>query len=217
MSDSRQHAHEPGRIQTSMTDLVVPLAGMPIRIERQYDSLERATAGDFGFGWRLNYNVGFQVDELHNVTMTMNGVRKTFAFTPVPNAIFQSFYAPVYTAPAGLYGKLESTSDTCNGLLVRPASGGWGCGLGLPGQTFQINAWKYTDPAGRAYTWSRAAGLQSIEDLNGNKLTFSPSGITSNSGNLSVPFERDSFGRITRITDPLGKQYQYGYGGARGS
>jgi hypothetical protein len=39
-------------------------------------------------------------------------------------------------------GKLESTSDTFKRLLVQEASGGWGCGLTLPGQTFQINTWK---------------------------------------------------------------------------
>ncbi|MBL8232784.1 MAG: hypothetical protein JNL98_30070, partial [Bryobacterales bacterium] len=67
----------------------------------EYDSLERNTAGDFGFGWRLSYNAGFEVDELHNVTMTMGGSRKTFQLTPVPNPIFQGLHAIVYTAPAG--------------------------------------------------------------------------------------------------------------------
>ena len=48
--------------------------------------------------------------------------------------------------------------------------------------------------------------LQSIQDLHGNTLTVTATGITSSTG-LSVPFVRDTQGRITQITDPLGKNY----------
>ncbi len=203
--------YKPGRIQTTMTDLVVPLPGMPIRIERQYDSLKRNEAGDFGFGWRLGYNFDFKVDELQHVTVNLNGVRKTFPFSPIANPIFQSFYTPAYVTPAGMYGKLESTADTCNGVLSQ-AGGIYRCGVGTFGQDFQITAWKYTDPGGRAYTFTRASGLTSIQDLNGNRINIGPNGITSTAGNINVPIVRDTFGRITKITDPRGKDYLYGYG-----
>ena len=49
-----------------------------------------------------------------------------------------------------------------------------------------------------------------MTDLNGNTLTVSPSGISSTNG-LNVPFVRDGQGRITRITDPLGHQFNYTY------
>jgi len=32
-------------------------------------------------------------------------------------------------------------------------------------------------------------------------------------GGLKIAFLRDAVGRITRITDPLGKHYTYGYNG----
>ncbi len=46
--------------------------------------------------------------------------------------------------------------------------------------------------------------------MNGNTLTVTAAGITSSTG-LSVPFVRDAQGRITKITDPLGKEYMYTY------
>lgn len=49
-----------------------------------------------------------------------------------------------------------------------------------------------------------------MQDVAGNLLTVTPAGITSSNG-LSVPFVRDTQGRITQITDPLGNKYQYGY------
>ncbi|HTA46285.1 MAG TPA: hypothetical protein VK789_27760 [Bryobacteraceae bacterium] len=68
----------------------------------------------------------------------------------------------------------------------------------------------YTDPYGRVYTISATGGLQSIKDLAGNTLTVTPTGISSTNG-LSVPFVRNSSGRITQITDTLGNVYHYSY------
>ena len=57
---------------------------------------------------------------------------------------------------------------------------------------------------------SRTTGLQSITDLNGNRLTYSAAGITHSSG-LGVAFTRDGLGRITAITDPDLNVMSYGY------
>ena len=69
------------------------------------------------------------------------------------------------------------------------------------------------DPYGRIYTTGPTGAIQSIQDLNGNTLTISATGISSTSG-LSVPFVRDAAGRITRITDTLNHEYLYGYDAA---
>jgi YD repeat-containing protein len=53
--------------------------------------------------------------------------------------------------------------------------------------------------------------LQSITDLSGNSLTVTAAGITSSPSGVSVPFMRDGQGRITQITDTLGRNYLYGY------
>src|SRR5437879_11566963 len=44
-------------------------------------------------------------------------------------------------------------------------------------------------------------------------LTVTANWITISTG-LSVPFVRDGQGRITKITDPVGKEYNYGYNGS---
>jgi YD repeat-containing protein len=69
----------------------------------------------------------------------------------------------------------------------------------------------YTDPSGRIYTISSTGQLQTIQDLNGNLLTFSANGITSSVGGVVVPFVRDSQGRITQITDLNQNNYVYAY------
>src|SRR5262249_17632157 len=58
----------------------------------------------------------------------------------------------------------------------------------------------------------------SIEDRWHNTLTFSPTGIASSAGGLSVPFTRDGQGRITLIQTPIfdpnplgGHRYSYTY------
>jgi len=48
--------------------------------------------------------------------------------------------------------------------------------------------------------------LKNLRDLNGNSLTIAPDGVTSSAGNLKIAFTRDTQGRITKITDPLGKE-----------
>src|SRR5690606_32634761 len=39
----------------SFTDLVIPIAGIPIEITRTYDSLRSDRDGEMGYGWRLEY------------------------------------------------------------------------------------------------------------------------------------------------------------------
>jgi hypothetical protein len=44
-----------GRETLSVTDLTIPVAGVPLTITRSYDSLEAGKSFDFGFGWRLTF------------------------------------------------------------------------------------------------------------------------------------------------------------------
>ncbi|QOY86399.1 DUF6531 domain-containing protein [Paludibaculum fermentans] len=199
--------YKPGRVTATVTDFTVPLAGLPIQIQRTYDSLERQFQGDFGYGWKLGVSaLRFEVGPSSDVTLTINGQRKTFYFTP-EGSIF-AWYTPKYTGEPGFYGSLTSTGDTCSGVLLRTGNQ-WICGLA--DDTYKSTGWKYTDPAGREYTIAADKTLTSLKDLNGNTLTIAADGITSSAGNLKVAFVRDAQGRITKITDPLGKQYLYGY------
>ena len=43
-----------GRYSTSFLDLDVPIGGVPVRVVRTYDTLDRGEVGDFGYGWTLD-------------------------------------------------------------------------------------------------------------------------------------------------------------------
>ncbi|HKG60485.1 MAG TPA: RHS repeat-associated core domain-containing protein [Pyrinomonadaceae bacterium] len=202
--------NKPGRLMFRITDLTVPVSGLPITIARKYDSLERAQVGDFGHGWSLEMSgPRLEVSPDNDVTITEPGTgrRVTFQFTPVSFGFpFSFFFQPTYTPEPGVFGKL--TSNGCS-LLIK-SGGGFACFLSLEPQ-YNPTAFAYTDAYGRVYTMTAAGELQSIKDLNGNVLTFGPNGITSSAGGLNVPFVRDSQARITQITDPDGKIYRYHY------
>lgn len=221
--------YKPGRVTTSVTDLVVPAPGLPISIQRTYDLLQRSSSSDFGNGWSLGVNVQMSVSATYDVTLTLNGQRRTFYFTPyvpgdqvspgvfAPNLL--GVYFPAYTGEPGMYGTLtvgtsgsnlagSNTGCTLDWLQRDSTSGVFFCyqnaGIYAPG------SYVYTDPYGRVYTIGGDGSLKSIRDLGGNMLTVTANGISSTNG-LSVPFVRDAQGRITQITDPLLNVYQYGY------
>ncbi|HEX7152060.1 MAG TPA: RHS repeat-associated core domain-containing protein [Thermoanaerobaculia bacterium] len=204
--------NKPGRLTFTVTDLTVPAAGVPITIKRRYDSLERNAAGDFGYGWSLDIaGPRLDVSPDYDVTITEPGTgrRVTFQFAPTSFGFpFSFLFQPAYVAEAGVYGKL--TANGC-ATMVR-TSGGVSCYLSDP--VYRPTVYTYTDPYGRVYTMTAAGSMQSLKDLSGNVLTFSANGITSSSGNLTVPFVRDAQGRITQITDPNGRTFRYGYDAA---
>lgn len=198
--------NKPGRMTSTVTEFKVPLAGIPISITRTYDSLDRSRIEDFGFGWRLGTFIDLSVDSHNNVTFNFNGQKITFFFTPVPQSFFGIWLVPAYTPQAGVHGSL--ISNGCDGLLN--LQGSLVC-FPSTGQTYQPTLYQYTDPIGRSYTITSSGQLQSIQDLNGNSLTVTPTGITSNVSGVEVAFVRDGSGRITKITDLNGKNYTYTY------
>jgi RHS repeat-associated protein len=201
--------YKPGRVTATVTDLVVPATGLAINIQRTYDSLNAATSGDFGYGWNLGINTNLTVDPAGNVTFTLGGQRKTFYLTPQSLGWLYPWYSAAFTPEPGFFGTLTDSGTGCADFLdfLVPGGGTWFC---LDGGQFNPPGYIYTDPNGTSYTISSAGNLQSIQDRSGNGLTITANGITSSTG-LSVPFVRDSSNRITRITDPQGNIYRYGY------
>ncbi len=199
---------KPGRITSTVTDLVVPANGLSISIQRTYDSLNASTIGDFGYGWNLSTNVNLTVDPKGDVTFTLGGIRRTFYLTPVYNG-FLPFYSVLFTPEPGMHGTLTGNGPGCSDLFdyVIPDGSLWYC---IDGGLYSPPGYIYTDPSGTEYLIGVNGNLQLIEDKNGNSLTINANGITSSSG-LSVPFARDSRGRITEITDPQGNNYLYSY------
>ena len=200
--------YKPGRVTSTVTDLVVPAKGLAINIQRTYDSLNASTSSDFGYGWNLGTNVSLTVNPRGSVTFTLGGQRKTFDLTPQYDG-FLPFYIPAFTPEPGMHGTLTDSGSGCADYFdyVIPDGSLWAC---VGGGFYTPSGYVYTDPSGTAYTITANGQLQSIVDKNGNTLNITPNGITSSTG-LSVPFVRDSKGRITKITDPQGNQYLYAY------
>jgi RHS repeat-associated protein len=220
--------YKPGRVVVEMVDFTIPLQGLPITIGRRYDSLERDKIGDFGYGWSLLIgHPRLEVDPGYNVTMTMqNGRRATFQFAPtfpaVGPVIFGFMLLPAYQPAPGVYGKL--TADGCGLLTFDPFAQNPTpiCFDSLfdPNHlAYAPTTYTYTDPYGTVYTMGATGELRSIKDRQNNTLTFSPTGITSSSGDLTVTFTRDGQGRISDARTPIfdlgGGQniYRYGYDG----
>jgi RHS repeat-associated protein/uncharacterized repeat protein (TIGR01451 family) len=201
-----QGEYKPGRVRFTVTDFTVPITGLPITIGRTYDSLNRNQVGDFGYGWDLFLSSpDVEVNQANDVTITMpNGERVTFYFTPyAPSPWFGFLLLPDYTPEPGVYGDL--TANSCGLLTV--SGGSYFC---FPGGLYSATGFTYTDPYGNVFVMNADGDLRSIQDLNGNLLTFTEDGILSSTG-LNVSFERDSQGRITSITDPEDVEYSYTY------
>ncbi|MCP3999054.1 MAG: hypothetical protein GY722_28925, partial [bacterium] len=69
---------------------------------------------------------------------------------------------------------------------------------------------RLTTRDGRIFELDLNDGVTLLEDLNGNRLSITPAGITHSSGQ-GIVFERDAEERITRIVDPLGNPVSYQY------
>lgn len=220
-------AEDSGQFQIEINDLTIPLAGLPIEINRIYNSFESREVGDFGFGWRLGVQDA-QIEEsvpvtdfpgassLFNatpmsigdtVTLTNpDGQRVSFIFDPVieTTSLLGTIWEPRFTPLPGVFDRLEvddlplsQRSDGTFGLAFIP----------LP---YNPSEYRLITRDGTAYTYDQFEGLTSIEDLRGNTLTYTDNGIFSSTG-ANILFERDSQGRITTITDPNGNAITYTY------
>jgi RHS repeat-associated protein len=201
---------KPGRVRFSITDVTVPIVGLPIAIGRTYDSLERDRVGDFGYGWSLDIaNPRLTVNPAKDVTLTMpDGRRTTFYFTP--QGIFPSMLIPKYQAETGVYGSLTASSCT----LIFSAGGSYFCFGTAITDGYNPSSYTYTDPYGRKFLMDNTGKLFSITDRQNNVLEFSPNGIISSTG-AQVEFIRDGQNRITkvsvRIKPGIVRDYQYEY------
>ncbi|WP_207173288.1 putative Ig domain-containing protein [Halochromatium glycolicum] len=194
-----------GQFELVYEDLRVPNLGLPIVLRRVYDSSQPG-AGDFGRGWRLALtDLDIREDEDNNVFITLpDGRRKAFGFTPTSFGFpFNFLAAPGYTAPLGVYDRLDALD--CGALAM--SGGRWFC---FPGPLYDPDLYRLTTKEGLIYTVSESLGLQRLEDRKGHYIEITNDGILSSSGR-NVTFDRDAEGRIIGITDANGNQQHYVY------
>jgi RHS repeat-associated protein/uncharacterized repeat protein (TIGR01451 family) len=225
-----------GNFKVSFTDLTVPVAGIPITITRNYDTLNTDHQGDFGYGWKIGYGTELTVNlaptlsepfgdyppmsDGSRVYVTLpDGTRAGYTFAPIAyQYLFQTFYAPYFQPDPGVMEAL-SIPDAQDVQLMQ-----WEDQY-VTIESSGLNTFNPQDPIyGGVYTLTTLDGTKttidattgqpvSIENRRGNKLTFAADGIYSNTGR-AVTFERDSQGRIAAITDPRGNSVKYSYSAA---
>lgn len=230
------HDLKIGNFSLTFQDIEVPLAGMPISINRVYDSREKRR-GDFGVGWRLDVQAlqlrttpgqgrGWLVNRTgglfptftivagrtHKVSVTLpDGEVEEFDMVPSPATSvllpFQ-FINATYQPRAGTHGRLRLLGGGTD-LFVMGAQPGEVELVNDEFEPFDPRTFEYTAANGNVFVIS-PSGVQSIRDLNGNTLTFGSGGVTHSAG-TAVTFTRDAQGRITEIRDPDGRITRYAY------
>ncbi|MDQ2827636.1 MAG: malectin domain-containing carbohydrate-binding protein [Chloroflexota bacterium] len=208
-----------GNLSFTVTDLAVPVLGIPIQIDRTYDNFRRS-GGDFGVDWTLGlHTVDVQQDTCAaDVELTLpDGRRIPFSFSPQGTqapGFFTPSWAPDPTTGDRLSTDYNSISqDSSTGCWVSPDDG-----------SPYVPAHLYLDtPDGVRYvidhnidtfgTGQETSSLREIDQRNGAVLTFSAGGVSSNKG-PGVTISRDGQGRITSVTDPLSNTITYSYDAA---
>ncbi|WP_233902915.1 putative Ig domain-containing protein [Stieleria maiorica] len=213
---------QTGNFQLQLTDLTIPLSGIPIEVTRVYDTLEATESGDFGYGWKL----GVQDARIFEATAIgsgsafnggndkfVPGVTKvyltnpdgqrigfTYNLTDLQASWFGTTARPVFTPDEGVYDTLtiDTTSVAVGGIL------------GALGGGINPDVYTLTTKDGTKYRYNQFTGLQTVTDRNGNVVTFTEDGISHTSGE-SIQFIRDHRGRITSVIDPAGERISYEY------
>lgn len=208
-----------GNFQLSFTDLTIPLAGIPITVNRVYDTLNANDEGDFGYGWKLGVqdariveigaigqggaqdpgDVQFVPDKTKVYLTNPDGKRVGFTYKEqyqsgaawLIGCSFGCFYTPSFQPDPGVYDTLtiDATSVTRGGVLGAFSTG--------------INPDQYTltTKDGTQYRYDQFKGLEKITDRTGNTVTYSETGIRHSSG-TSIDFVRDNRNRIREILIP---------------
>ncbi|WP_028116276.1 putative Ig domain-containing protein [Ferrimonas senticii] len=227
-----------GNFSITLTDLEIPMAGLPIQVNRTYDSRRRHEALDFGYGWSIDYqDVKIEESRTPGKFWAMNAY-PSGPLGLIPNYCIEPQGAPVVTVtlPDGEVERFEGyASPHCN--LASPAldvelkfeaKGDTQSTLeplddrfarlvdsqlvekGFFAAPINPQRYKLTTRTGYVYYLDQSYGIEKVVEPNGAELVYTNDGIFHSSGK-AVIFERDSEGKIQTITDPMGHKRHYHY------
>ena len=231
-----------GHFTLSFVDLRVPVSGLDIEIVRTYESRAKQPR-DFGVGWSLDVRQGsYRNNRAPGDGWQIVASQPPVPFPCAGAVETKSHLTVIRLSDQEVYRFRPTVVDTipgvgrCDARVVFEYVDG-----PLPGSTldiigndlvyyqnasgndqlidydtlavFQPQNVRLTTRDGRIFDLDLVNGVTRLEDLNGNWLTITPTGI-SHSSDRSIAFTRDAEGRIIRITDPLGHINAYAYDAA---
>ncbi|MEP7181304.1 MAG: RHS repeat-associated core domain-containing protein [Betaproteobacteria bacterium] len=224
-----------GLFSLTYLDLNLPAAGIPLTINRTYDSRDKAL-GDFGIGWRLGLKtlrirtnrvlgtgwvrvvsgptVSLLATSEHKVSITLpDGRVEEFDMQVSPTSNLGSLdFTTItgYPARPGTLGQLQALTN--NSVLI--ANGGAEDELLDDNtlDTYSPKLYRYTAADGTQIEISPTEGVKKVTDRSGNAVTFGPGGILHSDGR-GITFTRDVKGRIVAIADLAGNVQTYAYDG----
>ena len=230
-----------GRYQVTYQDANVPVGGIPIQVQRTYDSFDKSQDA-FGVGWTLGvanfrvytngalgesgwsqYDSGCFMAGLGGglCQMAWATARPHFVSVVWPDGHTETFdFTPTggsnlfWLGSAAFTARPGSTSKLeVTGDTSLSYSGDGDLYGGIGGPVFNPTRFTLTARDGTVYLLDCASGLVSETDRSGNTVTVDSSGIHSSLG-PSITFTRDASGRISKLTKPDGTTFSYGHNGA---
>jgi RHS repeat-associated protein len=228
-----------GNFRLSFTDIQADASGIPLTLNRTYDSLKKDIQGDFGWGWSADAS---DISVRKNMVLGENWQLQRSGFNqclrPVGNR------RVTVTLPDGGVYRFQGRNVPECAFAVPPAvnivydalplpvggSAGAAAGAGTlevintesvdfrGGQLFSFDSlgpwnptdYTFTNAEGARYTLREGVGVLSVADRYGNVVNYGPGGYQHNA-NVGVTLTRDAQGRITRATDPAGRSLNYAY------
>ena len=233
---------KPGRVEQSYEDLALPMANLPMRVLRNYDSFEKRSR-DFGHGWSVELsNIRVQVNrELgrggwshqatgcsvllgQNVCLSkaFKDLSSHFVTVTWPDGRSEVFDFTPTAGSGGIYYDASAAFTPRSGATSKLVPEGdptlqyWGDGNLYEGDGLTLydpKRFRLTASDGTTYVLETGRGLISAEDRHGNTVRVDADGVTASTG-ASIKFTRDAQGRITKLTGPSGEQRTYGYDAA---
>lgn len=227
-----------GNFSFTVTDLTVPMVGIPIQVNRTYDSRRRFEDLDFGYGWSIDYqNVRVEESRTPGTFWAINQYNRG-PFGLIADFCVEPLGAPIVTVslPNGKLERFEiGASPTCStyqvirdvNLVFNPVGdtqstlaalndssayyvNGQLVETGYYSNPVDPSRYKLTTQAGYEYFLNQGLGIEKVVDPNGHTLTYTNDGIFHSSGK-AVTFERNSKGRITDVIAPNGTRLTYHY------
>jgi len=225
-----------GHFSVTFPEATIPVMGIPITVNRTYDSRRSGKSLDFGYGWTVDYQ-NLRVHESRTLGVGWSLAQEGGGFFPswcvrpsgspivsvtLPNGNVEKFRAKaspecqflipsidvqlVFEALPGTSSKLAQTSY---GSLRVSGTELVNLGDGGPADP---NSYRLTTQEGMTYDIDQNFGIRRVTDLNGNTLSYTRDGVRHSSG-VGIDFIRDSAGRIVRMQLPDGTGISYGYDG----